>query len=90
VKTFFKNLHLPRHFFAPRGKYVVEDMEDSIYKKYGIDPNRVPTDAEIEVVAYCFDVSFENACQILQQRNCDSFAEGLAFGNSAGCKSKVN
>jgi len=72
--TFFKNLHFPRHFFAPRGKYVVEDMEDSIYKKYGIDPNRVPTDAEVELVAFCFGVSREEARLILATRRRLQFA----------------
>ena len=68
TKTFFKNFHFPRHIFAPRGKYVVDDMEDSIYKKYGISQNRVPTDAEVELVAYCFDISIAEAKQILDTR----------------------
>jgi len=69
TQTFFKNFHFPRHFFVSGGKYVVEDMEDSIYKKYGIDPNRIPTDAEVEQVVYCFDVSHEEAISILGTRN---------------------
>jgi len=49
-------------------------MEDSIYKKYGIDPNRIPTDAEVELVAYCFGVNVLEARQILDARhgNCGS------------------
>lgn len=63
-----KNLHFPRHFFVSRRKYVVEGMEDSIYEKYGIDPNRIPTEAEVRLVAYCFDVSEEEATSILLSR----------------------
>jgi len=43
-------------------------MEDSIYKKYGIDPNRVPTDAEVELVAYCFEIDRNEAREILEAR----------------------
>jgi len=68
-RTVRKNLRFPRHFFVPRGKYAVEDMEDSIYEKYGIDPNRIPTDAEVELVAYCFDVDQQEAISILRTRD---------------------
>lgn len=67
--TFSENFHFPRHFFVLRGKYVVEDMEDSIYEKYGIDPNRPPTDAEVELVAYCFGVGLDEARVILERRS---------------------
>ena len=43
-------------------------MEDSIYEKYGINPNRIPTEAEVRLVAYCFDVSKEEAALILLSR----------------------
>jgi len=51
------------------GSIVVENMEDSVYNKYGIDPNRIPTDVEVELVAYCFDVSLQEAESILTYRN---------------------
>ena len=76
ARTISKNLHFPRHFFASRGKYLVDDMEDSIYEKYGINPNRVPTDAEVESVAYYFDVSESEAASILSSRtNPSEFGE---------------
>lgn len=43
-------------------------MKDSVYKKCGIDPARIPTDAELELVSYCFDVSIEEAKAILESR----------------------
>ena len=70
-----KKLHLSRHILASRRKYVLEDMEDSIYEKYGIDPNRIPTDAEVRLVAYCFDVSEEEAASILLSRLNPSLSE---------------
>ena len=41
---------------------------DSIYEKYGIDRNRVPTDAEVSLVAACFDVGESEARAILSHR----------------------
>ena len=62
---FFKNLHFPRHIFSARWKYTAEDMEDSVYEKYGINPNRTPTDAEIQLFAVVFSISVDEARQIL-------------------------
>ena len=55
-------------FGAARGKYGVEGRMDSIYEKYGIDRNRVPTDAEVSLVAACFDVGESEARAILSHR----------------------
>lgn len=57
-------------------------MEDSIYEKYGIDPNRVPTNAEVEMVAYCFDVTLKEADQILNARRFNNNGHG---GNTSAC-----
>lgn len=43
-------------------------MKDSACKKCGLDPARIPTDAELELVAYCFDVPIEEAKTILESR----------------------
>ena len=43
-------------------------MEDSVYEKYGIDPSRIPTDAEVELVAYCFGVGLDETRVILESR----------------------
>lgn len=61
-------------------------MKDLICEKYGIDSNRVPTDAEVEVVAYCFDVSKSEAVEIMKARHsneghprseCDANQDGV-------------
>lgn len=44
---------------------------DSIYEKYGIDRNRVPTDAEVSLVAACFGVVESEARAILSHRRAD-------------------
>jgi len=43
-------------------------MEDSVYRKYGINPNRIPTDAELKAIAYCFGESEEEAKKIARLR----------------------
>jgi len=89
LATISKNLHFPCRFLPSRWKYTVEDMEDSIYKKYGIDPNRIPTDAEVELVAYCFDVSLEEARSILSHRCMRSDATQEDFVNNHETRQKV-
>ena len=54
--------------FAARWKYAIEGMAESIYEKYGVERNRIPTDAELELVAYCFGVSRQEALSILSTR----------------------
>jgi len=88
-ETFSKNLYLPRHIFALKWKYVVEDMEDSIYEKYGIDPDRVPTAAEIELVAYCFGVSDAEAASILSSRANPFFSGASPLDGRKDSKTKV-
>lgn len=68
AKSILKNLHFPCRILPSTGKYTVEDMEDSIYKKYGIDPNRIPTDAEVETVASLFGITIAQAREILRCR----------------------
>lgn len=50
---------------------------DSIYEKYGIDRNRVPTDAEVSLVAACFDVGESEARAILA--HCRAGVAGGSF-----------
>ena len=63
-----ENFHFACRFGAARGKYGVEGRMDSIYEKYGIDRNRVPTDAEVSLVAACFGVGESEARAILSHR----------------------
>ncbi len=67
-KIIFRFFHFPRHIFPSRMEYRVADMKDSACKKCGLDPARIPTDAELELVAYCFDVPIEEAKAILESR----------------------
>ena len=79
--TFFRNLHFPRHFFVSSGKYVVESMETKDIKAgssdesfdFRLDPNRVRTNAEIQLFADVFSITFEEAHQILTKagRRCE-------------------
>lgn len=61
TKTFSRNLQSSCRICLPKWKYVAEDMEDSVYRKYGINPNRIPTDAELRAIAYCFGITTEEA-----------------------------
>ena len=79
--TFYKNLHFARHFFASRGKYVVESMEKTDTEAesndasfdFHLDPNRIRTVAEIQLFADVFSISFKEARQILTKagRRCE-------------------
>ena len=79
--AFYKNLHFPRHFFGLRGKYVVESMEKKDKEAepsdesfdFHLDPNRVRTNAEIQLFADVFSITFEEARQILTKagRRCE-------------------
>ena len=79
--TFFRNLHFPRHFFVSSGKYVVESMETKDIKAgssdesfdFRLDPNRVRTNAEIQLFADVFSITFKEAHQILTKagRRCE-------------------
>ena len=79
--AFYKNLHFPRHFFVSSGKYVVESMETKDIKAgssdesfdFRLDPNRVRTNAEIQLFADVFSITFEEARQILTKagRRCE-------------------
>ena len=79
--TVSKNLHFPRHFFVSSGKYVVESMETKDIKAgssdesfdFRLDPNRVRTNAEIQLFADVFSITFEEARQILTKagRRCE-------------------
>ena len=42
-------------------------MEDSVYEKYGINPNRTPSEAEIRLFAVVFSISINEAQQILKK-----------------------
>lgn len=44
-----------------------DEHVDCIYKKYGIDQNRIRTDAEIELFAEVFEISVEEARRIIQK-----------------------
>lgn len=65
------SFHFACRFGAARGKYGVEGRMDSIYEKYGIDRNRVPTDAEVSLIAACFGVGESEARLILSHRRAD-------------------
>ena len=79
--SFYKNLYSPRHFFASRGKYVVERMEKKDAKAesrdesfdFHLDPNRIRKVTEIQLFADVFSISFEEARQILTKagRGCE-------------------
>lgn len=43
------------------------DSAATIYQRF-YDPNRIPTEAEVETVAYCFDIPIVEARQILSSR----------------------
>jgi len=64
-------------------------MEDSVYKKYGIDPNRIPTDAEVELVAACFGVNVREARKIVSFRKTDFLSEVSPLDLREDSKPKV-
>ena len=74
--------HFSRHFFASRRKYVVESMKmeetetasnDERFD-FHLDPNRIRTNAEIQLFADVFEISVEEARQILMKagRRCEA------------------
>ena len=72
-KNFF---YFPRHILSSKHEYIMESMEKKDTKAetgdesfdFHLDPNRVPTDAEVELVAYCFEVTIAEAKAILENR----------------------
>ena len=77
-----KNLHFPRHILCSKHEYIMESMEmkdaetessDESFD-FHLDPNRVRTDAEIQLFADVFSISFDEARPILKKagRQCQS------------------
>ncbi|MBS7285883.1 MAG: serine/threonine protein kinase [Kiritimatiellae bacterium] len=77
-----KNLHFPRHIFAPNHEYLVESMDtkDKIADgkgegfNYRLDPDRIRTDAEVATFAEVFQITVDEAKRILKAagRKCQS------------------
>ena len=78
-KNFF---HFPRHILSSKDEYIMESMEKKDTKAelgdesfdFHLDPNRVRTNAEIQLFADVFSISFDEARQILKKagRLCQS------------------
>lgn len=77
-----KNLHFPRHILCSKHEYIMESMKmkdtetgssDESFD-FHLDPNRVRTNAEIQLFADVFSISFDEARQILKKagRQCQS------------------
>ena len=71
-KNFF---HLPRHILCSKHEYIMESMEKKDTKAelgdesfdFHLDPNRVRTDAEIQLFADVFSISREEARRIITE-----------------------
>ena len=78
-KNFF---HFPRHILSSKHEYMVESMEKKDTETesndesfdFHLDPNRVRTNAEIQLFADVFSISINEARQILRNagRQCQS------------------
>jgi serine/threonine protein kinase len=78
-KNFF---HFPRHILCSKPEYIMESMEKKDTKAalgdegfdFHLDPNRIRTNAEIQLFADVFSISFDEARQILNKagRKCQS------------------
>ena len=70
-----KNFHSSRHILFSKPEYVMESMEKKDTKAelgdesfdFHLDPNRVRTNAEIQLFADVFSISFDEARQILKK-----------------------
>ena len=70
-----KNFHSSRHILCSKPEYIMESMEKKDTKAalgdesfdFHLDPNRVRTDAEIQLFADVFSISFDEARQILKK-----------------------
>ena len=70
-----KNFHSSRHILFSKPEYVMESMEKKDTKAelgdesfdFHLDPNRIRTDAEIQLFADVFSISFDEARQILKK-----------------------
>ena len=68
-------LHFPRHILCSKHEYILESMEKKDTKTelgdesfdFHLDPNRIRTDAEIQLFADVFSISFDEARQILKK-----------------------
>ena len=77
-----KNFHSSRHILCSKPEYIMESMEKQDTKAelgdesfdFHLDPNRIRTDAEIQLFADVFSISFDEARQILKKagRKCQS------------------
>ena len=77
-----KNLHFPRHIFAPNHEYLVKSMDtkDKMADgkgegfNYRLDPDRIRTDAEVATFAEEFQITVDEAKRILKAagRKCQS------------------
>ena len=77
-----KNFHSSRHILCSKHEYVMESMKKKDTKAelgdesldFHIDPNRIRTDAEIQLFADVFSISSDEARQILKKagRKCQS------------------
>ena len=56
----------PREILTVSSEYMVESMKK--HDTIRLDPNRIPTDAEVDLVAFVFDVSVAEARSILASR----------------------
>ena len=70
-----KNFHSSRHILCSKPEYIMESMEKQDTKAelgdesfdFHLDPNRIRTDAEIQLFADVFSISFDEARQILKK-----------------------
>ena len=70
-----KNLHSSRHILCSKHEYIMESMEKKDTKAelgdesfdFHLDPNRIRTNAEIQLFADVFSISFDEARQILKK-----------------------
>ena len=61
-----ENFKFSREILTPTAEYSIENMNKNDPIK--LDPYRTPTDAEIDLVAFVFDVGREEAISILGKR----------------------
>ena len=67
--------HFPRHILCSKHEYIMESMEKKDTKAelgdesldFHIDPNRIRTDAEIQLFADVFSISREEARRIITE-----------------------
>ena len=70
-----KKFHSSRHILCSKPEYIMESMEKKDTKAelgdesfdFHLDPNRIRTDAEIQLFADVFSISFDEARQILKK-----------------------